>query len=180
VLTGVATVLADDPLLTARADGETGKCSQPLRVVLDSQLRMPGSARMLSADSAVLIVTCTADPQLPALPDHVEVAVVPADATGRCNLVAVLELLGRRGINDVWVEAGSRLAGAFLAARLIDELIVYTAPVVLGDDAIGMFAVQGFTRMEQRHEFSVDSIDTFGNDLRVVYRPVTVSRSKAP
>jgi diaminohydroxyphosphoribosylaminopyrimidine deaminase/5-amino-6-(5-phosphoribosylamino)uracil reductase len=176
VLSGAATVLADDSLLTARPGNAPGPFVQPLRVVLDPQLRIPPTARMLEADSPVLILTCAPEPRLPGLPQHVELAAVAADSAGRCDLPAVLALLGARAINDLWVEAGSTLAGAFLSAGVIDELFVYTAPVVLGDDGLGMFALRGLTSMAQRYEFEVNSVEALGSDLRVVYRPATVAR----
>ena len=102
---------------------------------------------------------------------------VAADHGGRCDLATVVELLGARAINDVWVEAGATLNAALLEAGLIDELIVYTAPCILGEDALAMFAMRGFTRMEQRPEFQLESVERLGDDLRVVYRPRTVPRS---
>jgi len=179
VLTGIATVLADDPQLTARPAKLAGELAQPLRVILDSRLRLPRNARILEPSSPLLLLTCArADPQQP-WPAHVGVATVAADSHGRCDLLAVLDLLGKRQINDVWVEAGPTLAGALLAAALIDELFVYTAPCVLGADARPMFAVDGLSRMEQRFEYRQESVARFGDDLRVVYRPSNVPRSDA-
>jgi len=175
VLTGVATVIADDPMLTARGDSLPARFVQPLRVVLDSHLKVPAAAQIFAATTPVLILTCATDIRRSQLPPHVEVRSVRADADGRCDLHAVLELLAERDINDVWVEAGSRVAGSFVTAGLVDELFIYTAPVVLGDDGLGMFALHGLTSMDQRYEFEVDSVETFGSDLRVLYRPVKVS-----
>jgi diaminohydroxyphosphoribosylaminopyrimidine deaminase/5-amino-6-(5-phosphoribosylamino)uracil reductase len=180
VVTGIATVLADDPMLTARGAALPSRFEQPLRVVLDSQLRIPATARIFTAASPVLILTCVTETGRSRMPPHVEVRTVRADAHGRCELRAVLELLAERAVNDVWVEAGSRVAGAFLTAGLVDELFVYTAPVVLGDDGLGMFTLRGLTSMDQRYEFEVDSVATFGSDLRVIYRPVKVSAGRTP
>ena len=180
VVTGVATVIADDPLLSARGDTLPSRFAQPLRVVLDSQLRIPATARIFSAESPVLILTCVNEPRHAGLPPYVEVATVRADAVGRCEVHAVLELLAGRAINDVWVEAGGTVAASFLTAGLVDELFVYTAPVVLGDDGLGMFSLRGLTSMDQRYEFDVDSVKSFGRDLRIVYRPVSVSRGRTP
>ena len=109
------------------------------------------------------------------MPEHVRVERVAADDSRRCELHAVLALLAQHELNDVWVEAGRTLSGNLLQAGLVDELIVYTAPVVLGDDALGMFALGGFTDMTQRLEFSIDSTLQIGRDLRVVLRPRNVA-----
>ena len=89
----------------------------------------------------------------------------------------MLALLAEREINTVWVEAGRTLCGALLAAGLIDELIVYSAPIVLGEDALGMFGVGGMRHMNQRYEFVIDAVERCGSDLRVTYRPSTVATS---
>nr|PZN63454.1 MAG: bifunctional diaminohydroxyphosphoribosylaminopyrimidine deaminase/5-amino-6-(5-phosphoribosylamino)uracil reductase RibD [Pseudomonadota bacterium] len=130
VLTGIGTVLADDPALDVRLPGCT---RQPLRVVLDSQLRTPPTARVLGREGRVLVY---------GVPDHpdrrraleragAEVAIVPAHGA-RPDLPAVLRLLAARGANEVWVEAGAELAGAFLREGLFDELVLYLAPTLLG------------------------------------------------
>jgi diaminohydroxyphosphoribosylaminopyrimidine deaminase/5-amino-6-(5-phosphoribosylamino)uracil reductase len=140
--------------------------------VLDSELRMPAQARMLlDNDAPVLVLTCADLDRAPAFPAHVETVRVAADAAGRCDLHAVLELLARRQINDLMVEGGRTLCGALLSAGMADELLLYTAPVVLGDDALGMFAIDGLTEMAQRYEFTIDSVVQLGSDLRVVLRP---------
>jgi diaminohydroxyphosphoribosylaminopyrimidine deaminase/5-amino-6-(5-phosphoribosylamino)uracil reductase len=175
VLTGSGTVLADDPRLTARPRDLDCAWLQPLRVVLDSSLRVSAQARMFEDGAPVLLLTCAGSERSRQLPGHVEVARVSADDSGHCDLNAALELLARRQINDVWVEGGRRLSGAMLKAGLVDELIIYTAPVVLGEDALGMFALGGLTEMAQRLEFTIDGAEQIGRDLRVLLRPSNVA-----
>lgn len=175
VLTGSGTVLADDPQLTARPRDLERNFLPPLRVILDSRLQIPAQARLFADAGPVLVLTCIDRHPGGDLPEHVRVERVAADDSHRCELHAVLALLAQHELNDVWVEAGRTLSGNLLQAGLVDELIVYTAPVVLGDDALGMFALGGFTDMTQRLEFSIDSTLQIGRDLRVVLRPRNVA-----
>jgi diaminohydroxyphosphoribosylaminopyrimidine deaminase/5-amino-6-(5-phosphoribosylamino)uracil reductase len=102
-------------------------------------------------------------------------------ATPLCRLDAVLTRLAELEFNTVWLEAGRRLAGAMLAAELVDELIVYFAPDVLGDAARGMFDLPALTSLDQRLRFEISDVRRFGRDLRVTLAPTKVSaRSLAP
>jgi diaminohydroxyphosphoribosylaminopyrimidine deaminase/5-amino-6-(5-phosphoribosylamino)uracil reductase len=139
ILTGVGTLLADDPRLDVRlppADGAAAEpvARQPLRVVLDSQLRTPPGALLLAPPGRVLI--CTLQPESPtwsALEDRgAEVLALPADDQGRIALPALLAELGRRGVNELHVEAGVTLNGSLARAGLVDEWLVYLAPMLLG------------------------------------------------
>lgn len=179
VLTGIGTVLTDDPQLTARPSNPGRDFRPPLRVVLDSELRLPARARMFEDAAPILVLTCTDQERSVDLPEHVEVVRIASDESRHCDLHAALTLLAHREINDVWVEAGRTLSGALLQAGLVDELVVYTAPVVLGDDAQGMFALGGFTEMSQRLEFTIESAEQIGGDLRVVLCPSTVAGPRA-
>lgn len=134
ILTGSGTVLADDPQLTVRGI-ETPR--QPLRVVCDSRLATPPTAALVGPGS--LIVCASAEPSRRAALEArgAEVIALP-DAAGRVDLVALLAELARREVNEALIEAGPRLAGAFLAADLVDELLLYQAPLVLGDAARGI------------------------------------------
>ncbi len=167
VLTGIGTVLADDAQLTVR---EVETTRQPLRVVLDSTLRMPLSARILQGGN-VLLYTATQDAQkIAALEQAGAQVAVLADAQGRVDLAACLRDLAARGINEVLVEAGHTLNGALLQAGLIDELIVYLAPQLLGDMARGMAQLGELTRLEQRVELDWQDVRSVGKDLRLLAR----------
>lgn len=167
VLTGIATVLADDAQLNVRDIVTT---RQPVRVVLDSQLRMPLGAKMLLG-GGVLIYTVTADADKIAQLEALGATVcVLAALGGRVDLLAMLKDLAQRGINEVLVEAGSVLNGALLQAGLIDELLFYIAPQLLGDMARGMAALGELTRLDQRIDLQWQDVRQVGSDLRVSAR----------
>jgi diaminohydroxyphosphoribosylaminopyrimidine deaminase/5-amino-6-(5-phosphoribosylamino)uracil reductase len=179
VLTGSGTVLRDDPSLDARRedagiDAKIG-IKQPLRVILDSRLRTPPSARILTPPGEVLIFTTHVADEAQVVLERAGARVERVDAvptaTGEhCDLRQVLARLAAFEVNDVWVEAGARVAGAFLQAGLIDELIVYMAPRVLGDGARGMFAVPPLTALADAWRLTFDEIRTIGDDMRIVAR----------
>jgi diaminohydroxyphosphoribosylaminopyrimidine deaminase/5-amino-6-(5-phosphoribosylamino)uracil reductase len=176
VMTGIGTVLADDPSLTARIDDAQIDVLQPARVIVDTRLRTPASAKTLALPGETLIFSGTgvetdnADALAAAGARIERVAAEP-----HCDLRAVLARLGELQYNDILVEAGATLSGALLEAELIDELIVYLAPVVLGDRARGMFATAPLTEMEQRFGLRIDDVCRFGDDLRIIARPSTVA-----
>ncbi len=176
VLTGVGTVVADDPSFTVRDAQPEGPWRHPLRVVLDPQLRMPLSARLLTDGAATLILHETGAPQdlIEAFSAHDEVTLsaIPANDGGLgLNLSAVLDELGQRGINEVMVEAGARLNGALLGAGLVDEVICYLAPHVMGAQTLGAWNVPGLTRMQERIDLQWQQVERIGNDLRIVATP---------
>jgi diaminohydroxyphosphoribosylaminopyrimidine deaminase/5-amino-6-(5-phosphoribosylamino)uracil reductase len=169
IMTGVGTVLADDPSLTVRlGEGAAGSPRQPLRVILDTHLRTPPEARLLGLPGETLILTCIPDAQREVRLDGNAVSVVtlPMDS-GRLDLAAVMTYLGRMEINEVHLEAGATLSGALLAAGLVDELLVYLAPHLMGDAARGLFRLPGLERMEQRIGLSMSDIRAVGRDWRI-------------
>lgn len=166
IVTGINTVLADNPSLTVRLDNVD--VLQPLRVVLDSQLQMPVTAKMLSLPGRTLVLTISNDEQkAAALRDAgAKVEVLSADK-GRLNLSAVLEYLANREINEVLVEAGATLCGAFLQAGLFDELMVYMAPMLMGSDARGLLNLPGVEKMDQAIKLEIADMRAVGNDWRM-------------
>jgi diaminohydroxyphosphoribosylaminopyrimidine deaminase/5-amino-6-(5-phosphoribosylamino)uracil reductase len=165
ILTGVGTVLADDPQLTVRAEDIDLKGRQPLRVVCDSHLNTPESARVVQSAGA-LIYTC-ATPQARAAAEVLQVA---SDAQHRVDLVAVINDLGRRTCNEVLVEAGPRLAGRLFELQLVDELLLYVAPVLLGPDARALLQLPLINQMKQRIEMTLLNTQTIGSDVRLHYQ----------
>lgn len=165
VLTGIATVLADDARLNVR-DIVTER--QPLRVVLDSRLRMPLTARMLHGVD-VLIYTAVSDTERIAALEKAgaTVSVLP-DGDGQVDLTAMLRDLAQRGCNELLLEAGSTLNGAMLRAGLVDELVLYIAPQLLGDKARGMAQLGELTGLDQRTELEWKDVRQVGKDLRIV------------
>jgi len=164
VLTGIATVLADDARLNVR-DITTDR--QPLRVVLDSKLRMPLTARMLQGGD-VLIYTAVRDTERIAALEKVgaTVSVLP-DVNRQVDLTAMLRDLAQRGCNEVLLEAGSTLNGAMLRAGLVDELVLYIAPQLLGDKARGMAQLGELTGLDQRINLEWQDMRQVGSDLRI-------------
>lgn len=167
LLTGSGTVREDDPQLTVR-DIDTGR--QPLRVVVDSRLEIAPTARIL-AGGGTLVACAEADAGKAAAlrARGAEVLTLP-DAAGRVDLPALLAELGRRGINEVHAEAGSALSGALLHAGLVDELLLYLAPCLLGDNARGMFALPALASLEGRVRLRIDEARMLGPDLRLCVR----------
>ena len=176
IITGVGTVVADDPLLTVRdveapigQSGHPVELTAPLRVVVDSHLRTPTSAKILQG--GCLTATASTDPIKTAAlkAAGAEIVVLP-NAEGRVDLEALLRYLGQRGINEVHVEAGSRLSGVFLKAGLIDELLLYMAPTLLGSDARGWFDDLNLTSLDQKTNWQFQDVRMVGADLRITAR----------
>lgn len=167
VLTGIGTVQDDDPRLDVRL---VPTARQPLRVVIDSRLQIASGARVLQAPGTALVyTTLPAPPAWPDLP-HVEVATLPATASGKTELPALLADLARRGINELHVEAGHRLNGSFLREGLVDELLVYLAPKMLGAGR-DMAAFGPLERLADGLHFEFIDCTRVGADLRVRLRP---------
>jgi diaminohydroxyphosphoribosylaminopyrimidine deaminase/5-amino-6-(5-phosphoribosylamino)uracil reductase len=167
LLTGIGTVLADDPSLNVRLE-QAGESRQPLRVVLDSRLRMPAGARMLGLPGATRILTVAADAQKTAALGQGETSVVSLPGQeGRLDLTAVMRYLGAQQLNEIHVEAGPTLCGALLQAGLIDELVIYLAPHLMGDAARGLFHLPGLERMDQRMKLNIADIRAVGEDWRI-------------
>jgi diaminohydroxyphosphoribosylaminopyrimidine deaminase / 5-amino-6-(5-phosphoribosylamino)uracil reductase len=171
VLTGSGTVLADDPAMTVRLPGSD---RQPLRVVLDSLLRTPATARILDAPGNVLVVGTRDDAGRRAALEArgARVEILPADAAGHASLAAVLARLSALQANEVWVEAGPVLAGAFVAAGLVDELVVYVAPSLIGGDARPLVSLPSLASLDQRRRLVFTDFRAVGDDLRLIARPV--------
>jgi diaminohydroxyphosphoribosylaminopyrimidine deaminase/5-amino-6-(5-phosphoribosylamino)uracil reductase len=183
VVTGSGTIVDDDPSLDARREeagiAEGVGIQQPLRVIIDAKIKTPPEAKTLTLPGEVLVLTTRPldDPKAAALRKAgARVEQVAGDAE-HCDLRAVLERLGKHEINDAWVEAGAGLNGALLQAGLIDELIIYMAPRLLGDSARGMFSVPAIESLAAGWSLEVDDVRRLGPDLRVTAR---VSRVAAP
>ena len=171
ILTGINTVLADDPALTARIDEAV---EQPIRVVLDSKLNMPLTAQMAKLAGRSLILTCSSDEvkRLALQAVGFEVYTL-ADKNGQLDLQAVLKFLAEQQINDLLVEAGSLLNGALLAEDLVDEWLVYMAPCVLGDQGRGLFTMPTLQSMADKKNLYFQEVRAVGPDLKL-----TLTRAK--
>lgn len=171
IITSVGTVLMDNPTMNVRLDNVS---RQPLRIIIDSQLRTPLNCNMLNSikHSPVLIVYAVdAQQRHPALsPLGAELLCLP-DAQGKVDLKALLKHLAEMDINEILLEAGQGLNGAFLNANLLDELILYYAPKLMGSDAMGMFAIPELSEMKQAIDLQILDIRQFGQDIRVRTKP---------
>lgn len=167
IMTGAGTVLADDPSLTVRLGDDT-PFDPPLRVVLDAGLATVMRGRVREGDAPTLYVHAP-DAKRPRGIDA-QMAAVP-ERNGRFDLEAVLGLLGGRGINEVQLEAGATLAGAFLAAGLVDELLLYVAPVLLGAEARPLFEGLDIATMAQRRKLAIVDSRRLGEDVRLTLAP---------
>ncbi len=167
VLTGIGTVRADDPWLTVR---EVATNRQPLRIVVDSQLAISPAARMLE-NGGVLVVCANEDITKAAQlrGKGAEVIALP-NSQGKVDLSALLNELARREINELHVEAGATLSGALLQAGLVDELLLYFAPCVLGTGARGMFELPPLNNLGARHNLKIGDVRAIGGDLRILAR----------
>ncbi|MCB1670912.1 MAG: bifunctional diaminohydroxyphosphoribosylaminopyrimidine deaminase/5-amino-6-(5-phosphoribosylamino)uracil reductase RibD [Gammaproteobacteria bacterium] len=181
IVTGVGTVLEDDPALTVRLeqldltetqrqDNAFALSRQPLRVVMDSSLRIPVKARILEQSGATLLIThASSGPCYPGATEIVTVPVESADTAGRVSPATVLELLASRyDVNEVLLEAGPVLAGAFVQAGLVDELTVYIAGKLLGSKGLPLLELPGLQSMTDQIELAITSVTRVGDDCRIV------------
>jgi diaminohydroxyphosphoribosylaminopyrimidine deaminase/5-amino-6-(5-phosphoribosylamino)uracil reductase len=174
VMTGIGTLLADDPALSARVDEPGLVVLQPKRVILDSSLRTPPSAATLGLDGEVIVFAGEPEGEglerraaLERAGAHVEaVPLAP-----HCDLAAVAARLAELEINSVWLEAGPTLSGAMLAAGLVDELILYFAPCLLGHEARGLFELPAVRHLDARYRLEIEDLRRVGEDLRIIARP---------
>lgn len=168
ILTGSGTVTLDDPRLTVRLP--EGVERQPLRVVIDGALRTPPTARVL-AGGGTLVVTAGGDRSAAdALrAGGAEVVCLPG-ADGRVDLAALLRELAARGVNELHVEAGPRLAGALLARGLADELLAYLSPSLIGDTGRGLVGLPALDSLSDRIRLRWHDLRQVGDELRVIAR----------
>lgn len=175
IMTGIGTVLTDNPSLDARLEEPAPAVTQPVRVVLDSALRTPPDAKVLSKPGKVLLFTIQAESSSDSDLLAQGATIERVGGSRHCDLAQVLDRLGELQCNEVWVEAGAELNGALIREGLIDELIVYMAPQLLGSSAIGMFAIDSLVSLEQRISLNFQDVRRVGDDLRIIVRPSTVA-----
>lgn len=167
ILTGVGTVLADDPQMNVR-DLDTPR--QPLKIIVDSRLSTPPTAQILQGGALIVCAEEDAAKRAALAAAGAEVLCIPGP-NGRVGLAALAGELGRRGLNEIHVEAGATLNGALLDAGLVDEWVAYLAPLVMGDAARGLFALPPLTDMAGRLPFQLIDSRQLGGDLRLTLRP---------
>lgn len=181
ILTGSGTLNFDDPSLNVRLKPEDFPCElsaeeipQPMRVVLDSNLRMNIDARMLDLPGKTLVLCAKYDPGRAGKLERGGAQVIPLlEEGGHIYLRDALMYLGDRGVNEVLIEAGPTLAGQALHEGVIDELIIYVAPHLMGDDARGLFHLPWLEKMEDRIALKFTDIRQIGDDFRITAVPDT-------
>ena len=178
IVSGIDTVISDNAALIVRVDelqlsnADDAAARQPLRVILDSRLRLGRDAELLRHPSPILLIHNGAQDNAARLndwPAHVELLAIP-DSHGRIDLLAVLRELARRQCNEVLVEAGATLAGSFLRRGLLDELIIYVAPKLLGSSARPLFDLPLHT-MSAALPVKVRDMRAVGDDWRITAVP---------
>ena len=167
ILTAIDTVLYDDPQLNARVDFDL---VQPVKVVLDSRLRMPASAKLLQHSVEVWVVTCSDDEDKQQRLRDAGCKVFEVDAeNGRVSLPQVFKLLAELQINTVWVEAGATLNGALLESGLVDEWLIYQAPCILGDGGRGLFHLPDLQKIADKKILQGIDVRAIGPDIRMTF-----------
>ena len=167
IVTGIGTVREDNPRLNARVDEDV---VQPLRVVLDGNGQLDPSARLFSEPGDVLIVTSRADDEVYGFDARTEQLCLTGE-DGRVDVAGLLDLLAERACNEVLVEAGAGVAGAFVSRGLVDEIWIYQSPDMLGTGGRGMFVMRGIRSIGDRVKFELKDVSKIGRDLRLVYSP---------
>jgi len=170
ILTGISTVLADHPKMNVR---HIPNARQPLRVVVDSQLRISPQAEILAGGNTLIAYVSDVERKAEALSKSGAELIKVESSEGKVCLKQLLSHLAERGINEVMVEAGQTLNGALLTLNLVDEFVFYYAPTLLGSNARGMLAIPALESMQNRTELSLIEVRQFGQDIRVRAKPIS-------
>jgi len=190
ILTGINTLLADDPALTLRTDeldldAETLRLNSsalkrhPLRAVVDSELRTPASARVFKSAGKVVLYT-TQKEKRSAVGDRADIRVVDSEDDGVALRSVLRSLAVDYECNDVLVEAGPTLSGALVTAGLVDRLIVYMAPKLLGENAMPLLSMTEPESLELAAGFELEECLALGQDVRLTYKPLSPNAMKGP
>lgn len=170
VITGIGTVLADNPQLNVRA---FSTLRQPVRVVLDSGLRMPADSRMLQEGGEVWLATCAAAEKVACWTGRAKILSLPSDAQGRVDLSALLVRLAQEGVGELMVEAGATVAAAFLAGGWVDEIVHYQSAKILGAAARPLFALpEQAAQLQAASEWQSVAVRMLDNDIKWTLRRV--------
>ncbi len=172
VLTSVSTVIVDDPQLTVRLPSAK---RQPDRIVLDTQLRSPLNAKVWTPGARRMLLTVRprADAMAAMQAQGVEVALVGPGTSGHVGIESALKTLGAMAINEVLVECGPKLAGGFLRSGLVDELVIYCAPLMLGHEGRPLAELRGISALSQSLRLRFTDVRLIGSDLRITAQPLS-------
>ncbi|MBU1365321.1 MAG: bifunctional diaminohydroxyphosphoribosylaminopyrimidine deaminase/5-amino-6-(5-phosphoribosylamino)uracil reductase RibD [Gammaproteobacteria bacterium] len=167
ILTGIGTVRDDDPSLTVR---DVATTRQPLRVVVDSRLEIPLTARILQGEPVLIVGAVENAEKMALLRSTGNFVEILNNGSGKVDLKALLELLARRGINEVHAEAGFKLNGSLVREGLVDELLLYLAPCLIGHEASGLFNLPELTTLDGKQGLKIRDLRQLGEDIRLIAR----------
>ena len=171
ILTGIGTVKADDPQLNVR---ELPCERQPLRILLDARLEVSDSARIMQGDPILIATASTDTERIARLSAAGHRVLVLPNAAGKVDLQGLMSTLGSLGLNEVHAEAGFKLNGSLLRAGCVDELLLYLAPMLVGDAANGLFNLAPLARLEDATRLDIHDLRQVGRDIRILARCVSV------
>ena len=169
ILTGVGTILNDNPLMNLRDTSYTDK--QPLRIILDSYLRTPEDAKIFRSEGSTTIF-CLEDKNRSKYNDKKVSIIKVAEKNKKVDLFAVLNSLANKGINNLLVEAGSNISGSFLDENLIDELVIYQSPHIMGSEIRTMFNTPKWKKLGDRQFLDIHDTRVVGKDIRITACPI--------
>jgi len=167
ILTGIGTVRDDDPSLTVR---DVVTTRQPLRVVVDSKFEIAPTARILQGAPVLIVGAIENAEKMALLRSTGNFVEILNNGAGKVDLKALLELLAHRGINEVHAEAGFKLNGSLLREGLVDELLLYLAPCLIGHEASGLFNLPELTRLDGKQRLKIRDLRQLGEDIRLIAR----------
>ena len=167
ILTGTGTVRDDDPSLTVR---DVATTRQPLRVVVDSRLEILPTARILQGEPVLIVGAVENAEKMALLRSTGNFVEILNNGSGKVDLKALLELLARRGFNEVHAEAGFKLNGSLLREGLVDELLLYLAPCLIGHEASGLFNLPELTTLDGKQRLKIRDLRQLGEDIRLIAR----------
>lgn len=167
ILTGIGTVLEDDPQLSVRFI-ETPR--QPLRIIIDSRLKIPTTARVLRGEGELIFTTTDNKERISALKELGARPIILPNEKGKIDLAGLMQILADFEINELLVEAGNRLSSAFIREGLVDELIIYLAPHLIGNRAMGMLQLPELTDLSEKYNLKIKDLRMVGEDIRIMSR----------
>ncbi len=167
VITGIGTVLEDDPQLSVRFI-ETPR--QPLRIIIDSRLEIPTTARVLRGEGELIFTTNDNKERIAALKEVGARPIILPNEKGKIDLAKLMQILADFEINEVLVEAGNRLNGSFIKAGLVDELVIYLAPHLIGNRAMGMLHLPELSDLSEKYNLRIKDLRMVGEDIRIMTR----------
>ncbi len=167
ILTGIGTVRDDDPSLTVR---DVATTRQPLRVVVDSRLEISPTARILQGEPVLIVGAVENAEKMALLRSTGHFVEILNNGADKVDLKALLDMLAQRGINEVHAEAGFKLNGSLLREGLVDELLLYLAPCLIGHDASGLFNLPELTTLDGKKALKIRDLRQLGEDIRLIAR----------